>query len=1335
VRHKLPGSARLLQHLSLLIGLVLLIAAKGFIVVHPALAAVLVFVFSLPYLVVAVVSRRAYFLYGTMLFGAVSYFYTCYALGAPGASFPLLAVALVICLLIVGHHLRKRLSPELRSYPITVFRAMNITVAVFAAWALVQISGLQAQPGFLRHIAGLAFLGFAGVYLYHSTAGMHALYLYVFSMFLAVGAGFLGASIWSIEHCWVFLLAAAALIVFVGTKYHRARTLRWSQHLFYCFGAVLACALVLSLFRWSFLLLDLAITAVLLWQAYRWFSRAVGDLSRATTDERLVPRFFVLGALLLSLPVVPTLFVRPASVEVDAPGLILGLLFSWVAWTRRNQLRRQRIGFVALASLFLAGGLAGLGSRLPGGASALLPLVGALLVMLGLGVAYRKTAETTGSAFQRSLCEAGVLPAVFAWHIPLLLGKLGHGGVSGAIAVGASVVAARLTGNPLFLVAAGPAAAGVVIAASMVLGGSVVPAWAICVVASALGGAWASWAEDRGRHLLRQSAILSWFALSVAGVVLASAIDTTAALQCLAAVGLISALLVGLRRGSREYPDPFAYLVPATAVLATVGAVLLTAVGGVGPVISGISLLVPAFGFIIAWGLSRGTWSGRAASGLFALGMLLVILGTHQDLGASLLWAAAVVGLLFAVAALARGRFPDFASSCAVVGHTTGAVMASASLILAWQVTARLAVAASMIPYVLLYALMPGVRRGRDFRIGTICWLSLTALFGLAAYRSTAYSVQIIPLTLLAALWVAIGYLLQRSGRRQTWSLPLYVSAALVALVCGGISLAAPSAATGSWVVFLLCGLVFVSLFLLLRENLFAYLVSLSLALMGYDWVRLSTSHFTQDVLFYLVIGLGVLGVLLLLPHLKRLAIRLAALPLFSIFTWQGALLVSAAVVAAAGLLAGTYAIRLTLHPKFCIMCHNMAGYYESWQHSSHKDVGCVECHYEPGVKAHVKGKIGATVQVAKFLTHAYGGEKPHSIVSNQSCMRAGCHSEMDHSEETLLYHGKIRFRHDKHLGEHPRGKELNCVSCHGQMVRGQHIGVARTTCLTCHFYGRGEKPVAVGDCQTCHRVPEEPVTFMDQSFDHQGFLAGNESVQCVQCHSQVTQGDGAISMVRCRSCHLDGDFGEIPDQEEFHLAHVSEGHFDCLQCHDEVKHEVRPMTHQLMSSSTDCATCHGARRHTVQERMYAGAILPDAEPVPDLMYSAGVTCDGCHTDVQFVRLGESAVTTRVSGAKQCADCHGDEAYGEMLAEWQDETRARLDELQEEIEVLTRLSESSRVRDDVRLKAQNLLDAAYWKVMYVIGDGSYGVHNYMYVSEILDAAESELKECRSLVRR
>ncbi len=1344
MKGRLPKvSAEALHGLVLLIAFTLLMAGTGFVTDRPALAAILVFLFSLPYLAASIVTKQAHFLYATKLLGAVSYFMACYALGAPAVWFPLLSVPLVVCLLGIGHRLEKVLDPSLAAFPRTTYRAMNITAAVFTVWALLQVYGLMGEPGMARYVAGLAFLGYAGLYLTHCVAGAHAVYTYVFCIFLAMGAGLAGTAALSVEYCWIFLLIAAGLVAFVGTSFHRARTIRWSRHFFICFGVTLVGSFVFSVFsvfwtsRWSFVLYDLAISSLLLWLAYRWLAAAVGDLRRATTNERLIPRFFFLGALLLSTPLVPLVFVRPVNTNIAVTALLFGWVFAWIAWSRREQRGGPRNAYVLPAGMFVTAGLAGLAIHLPAPVPAVWSLVGALALLIGLGVLHRTLANAVDEAFRRSLAEAAVFPAFFAWYVPLLLGEQGVALAGAVAALGISLALGTLLKNAFARCAAGPALAGIVVTLAMLFTPQTMPVWVVYVAGAAMAGACFSWADSRNRQVTRQAANLAWLILSIAAPASAAASGMASALYSVTAVGCIGAVMVGVRQQQPRDRDMFNHFVTLMALVATAVSLALVAVGGLELITAGFCLIVLAAAYGIAWGFGRGVWSGHATVGLFALGMVLVIFGAVSGIDARVLWGATVVFALFALAAGVNRRFPKLADSSVVAGHVTGITLACATLIIAWQVTGS-TLMVPVLPYIVLYGLMLRFRQNFGFRLGTICWVSLAALFLFAAQRNTVYHAQLLWIVALGLLWLALGYALQRAGKKS-WPMPLYISATVLALFGGAASLIAPSV-EGTWQVFLVGGLVFASLFLILHENIFAYLVTLSLSLMAFDWVRLTTTHYTQDLFVYLVIGVGILGVFFLLPYMKTAAIRWLSLPLFSIFNWQGGVFVTACVLAIAVVAASAYGIRITTHPKFCIVCHNMDQYYDSWQHSSHKDAACLECHYEPGVVGHVEGKMGAMVQLAKYITdmrwanaHAYSNRQPHAIVSSESCMRIGCHDQMERSEEVLLFHGKIRFRHDKHLSERPRANGVNCVSCHGQVVEGQHISVTETTCLTCHFYGRGEKSVAVGDCQTCHLLPEGTVTSGQQALDHREYLEGKEKVRCELCHSQVTQGDAAISTTRCRACHLEQS-GEIEDQAQFHLVHVSEGHFDCLQCHDQVKHGIHPTAQHLLASG-NCRSCHGGERHTIQEQIYAGTAVPELDVMPDFMYGAGVSCDGCHTEVQYVQLGEMTFTSKASGTKQCADCNAEEFYGEMLTEWQDETKGRLDELRSALGEMEHRDVQPEASKAEGVEARTLLEAAGSKLSHVVADGSYGAHNYMYVSGILDSVESDLDAYRALLAK
>src|SRR6185369_8233364 len=181
-----------------------------------------------------------------------------------------------------------------------------------------------------------------------------------------------------------------------------------------------------------------------------------------------------------------------------------------------------------------------------------------------------------------------------------------------------------------------------------------------------------------------------------------------------------------------------------------------------------------------------------------------------------------------------------------------------------------------------------------------------------------------------------------------------------------------------------------------------------------------------------------------------------------------------------------------SMQPDFCRSCHIMEPYYQAWHGSTHKNVPCTDCHFEPGLKNTIKGKFEASSQAAKFITGTYGS-KPHAQIHDVSCMRSGCH-------EKRLLEGKvnwpvttpngnvvtIKFDHTPHLTEERRGKQLRCVSCHSQIVQGQHLVVTLDTCFLCHFKGleHGRNEHTVGGCTGCHNAPKEKIRLATGNFD-----------------------------------------------------------------------------------------------------------------------------------------------------------------------------------------------------------------------------------------------------------
>jgi nitrate/TMAO reductase-like tetraheme cytochrome c subunit len=1309
----------------LLIAFVLIVASREFNSTHPFLTAGLVFIFSLGYLFASVTTRRSGLLYGAMLFSAVSFFLVCYGLGAPVTSFPLFSVALVAFLLIVGQRLNK-LPDSLRSFPLTVFRVMNMTTVVFSAWALAQVNDLMSQEGLLRYIAALTFLGYAGVYLAHRMLGHRAMYTYVFSLFLMLGCMFLAGGLWSIDFCWFAAMASAGVILLVGTGFHREKEYNWSRHFYFCSAPIILVSLIFSVWQWPFLIMDMALVSLLLWIAYERLTKAVEGTLGAAMAERVVAKCFFFGAVGLTVPVVPMVFVQPGNLYVALASVICGLTFSLIAWQRRGQTDKGG-SYVLAAVMFASAGLLGLGRQLPGisGSIWIMAVPQVILVCLGLLCVF--FAKAGDLITRRRIAVAAIFPVFFAWFFLVLHEQLEMAIFAALIATAIVIYLGVRLKERSYYYAMGPSITGIFIAAVLLPRDSMI-AWIACAAAVLATGVLFVWADARGKQIMRGAANLGWLILSIAAISIAWSGEAFHLLYCVTVVGA-TAVLIAWRpnRGQRDVLELFVQVLALLAATATIVMAALVSIIGLNVVVVGTCLLILSVAYWVVWMAQRGCSAARLANWLFALGALLVIFGIYPGVEARLAAGSGVVLILFLVAAIGRNRFCAMSGSAVVTGHMTSIALGAAALIQAWPLSdSRLYLAAA--PLVLFYAFMPRLRANKGLRLGTVLWISFAVLFGIVAQAHTPYEQQIRLMVVLSLVWLVLGYILDRA-KVEVWSKPLYITAAVVASFCCIVRILGPVTDT-SWQVFLISGLAFIGLFLILKEDMFAYLLSVALALMAYDWLRGTSSIFTAHIFFYLAIAGVVLAAAFLLPHLMKWITRLGSVPMFSLFTGFGAGLFFLVVAAIGGVVLGAYGIKITGHPKFCVSCHNMEEYYTSWGHSSHKDIACVDCHAKPGMAGTVAAKAQGMVQLVQYIAGSYG-TKPHGDISSASCQQVDCHEGIDKDEKLIMLYDRIKFRHDKHLSEHPNGKALNCVSCHGQTVQGEHISVTKTTCLTCHFYGRGEKQIATGECETCHLVPEEDVTFVDEPFNHKSFITDEKDATCVHCHSQVTQGSGIVSRARCLACHLE-EHGTVEDQEEFHLIHVSEGHFDCLNCHEEIKHGELSMAEQLLTSST-CTTCHGAKRHSIQEAIYAGTALADLDTMPDTMYEAGVACDGCHDDAQIEKMGDITLTSRLSGGKQCVHCHGDEDYTDQLAEWQETTKEMVGELLPVLEELEKAIESSQASGEKLAKARKYAASARMKLEFVLKDGSHGAHNIGYVIEILDKVAEETEMGQSLV--
>jgi len=303
---------------------------------------------------------------------------------------------------------------------------------------------------------------------------------------------------------------------------------------------------------------------------------------------------------------------------------------------------------------------------------------------------------------------------------------------------------------------------------------------------------------------------------------------------------------------------------------------------------------------------------------------------------------------------------------------------------------------------------------------------------------------------------------------------------------------------------------------------------------------------------------------------LARLRARRLRFPLgrsISLLTFLSAVMLI--LVAAAGAIG----FQISNRPIFCVSCHEMGVHYATWRQSSHKEVGCEECHIMPGMVNMLRTKFSAFRQI---YLHQKGGVQPSLIqghVADENCKY--CHPE---TRDLIVYHS-LRITHKKHWG-----REISCTFCHDRVVHGPRVealepgeetaggramagsGIAAykytprmATCLTCH-----DDKKAPNACSTCHVVLGERRA---AAFNPDWVEAHKENVRqegrtCTRCHQEDF----------CANCHRAAN-PHPSDWRALHAEAFKENPSSCPVCHRAPHEKPRDLRMAF------CRSCHSLRR------------------------------------------------------------------------------------------------------------------------------------------------------------
>ncbi|HZK49914.1 MAG TPA: NapC/NirT family cytochrome c [Thermoleophilia bacterium] len=263
-------------------------------------------------------------------------------------------------------------------------------------------------------------------------------------------------------------------------------------------------------------------------------------------------------------------------------------------------------------------------------------------------------------------------------------------------------------------------------------------------------------------------------------------------------------------------------------------------------------------------------------------------------------------------------------------------------------------------------------------------------------------------------------------------------------------------------------------------------------------------------------------------------------------------------------------AAEYTGRTAFCVSCHEMQPYYDSWQQFQHTEAGCADCHIPKGLVSFTKTKLFAFREV---YVHVLGQVKAPLAVTRKipdsSCTQ--CHNSLPRAQTA-----DATFDHTQHSAP--------CVRCHVRLVHKAvtppvyvdpgtmgacfvcHDGAtAAKTCSLCHTAPHDDQ----GACDTCHGVENWSPSGFDHPFPLEG---GHAKATCEQCHTKTTGADGSITFSKaspeCVSCHGD-EHGGLTDCGR---CHTPQGWTPANFSHPRVGEHIPGGEHRL-----SCQDCHAS--------------------------------------------------------------------------------------------------------------------------------------------------------------
>lgn len=340
-----------------------------------------------------------------------------------------------------------------------------------------------------------------------------------------------------------------------------------------------------------------------------------------------------------------------------------------------------------------------------------------------------------------------------------------------------------------------------------------------------------------------------------------------------------------------------------------------------------------------------------------------------------------------------------------------------------------------------------------------------------------------------------------------------------------------------------------------------------------------------------------------------------------------------------------------------CLVCHSDDGMTyernnkeislfvneESYNHSVHADVECVDCHTDFNAEdlPHREGKDIYKVECSSCHdTEAF----QTSIHAKENIACYTCHSKHEiKSAETL----------DKDLTK-------LCVNCHKSETVDKYIasrhykqfikGKKAPSCKTCHDSAHNIKGADFSKndidnlCSTCHNKSHNEFA---KSIH---FLAKEEGTpSCIDCHGahHVNKNKYSIASQGCLTCHLDKKRFEKIGKESLvafvenyktstHANIIALGgeSATCIDCHDNhMIQDVKAAENKVSKKNlpNTCGKCHDDIVNDFEQSIHGKVLAEGMEFAP--------TCTDCHGEHNIKSVDLSSVG-KLTTKEKCMDCH-----------------------------------------------------------------------------------------------